>query len=162
MSSTSESSPELLRLLITIFGIFFGGWWTNLFIDVFGSSSIFMLNKAMYSFYIVIPFVSFYLALYVKSWRIQAVIFAGFDGMDVVGTVNMLFPNPIVTGEAFVMKAAMALMSLGFLQILVVHYLKLAFRKSSDTKTGLPLPPPPPPPVRSLYDRSRVFFRRKG
>lgn len=119
------------RLAITLFGIFLGGWWTSLLLDIF-SSGVPLQNKIVIMIYIPIIYGTFYLIVYNKSYRIQAVI---FTLCDVFIAGNLLFyfsPDPAVQGEAFLLKTLMAIISLIILQILIVFYLRLPAKKPAQ------------------------------
>lgn len=117
---------------MTIFGIFFGGWWTNFLLDIFNSANIPMGNKCLVIIHILTIFASFYVAAYLESWKKLLGIFALFDTTIAISLLYLFSPNPIVAGELFVLKGLMSMISLGLLQFLTIHYSKLSLTRKSN------------------------------
>ena len=101
-------------------------------LDVFNSPNVPMLNKFLIMFHILIIFGSFYVAVYSKSWKLVGGIFVLFDGFVGTSLFYLFSPNPVVPGEAFVLKVFMAMLSLGIVQWLTVHHRKLSNTSSSQ------------------------------
>ena len=138
---SQNSRLDFLRLLITIFGFFFGGWWTIFLSDVFSSSNVPLVNKCFVTLHILMIFISFYLVPFIDRWKVLPINFALFD-LGIASIMLSLFsPKPMIPGEPFIWKLLMAMTSLGILQFLTVHYSKLSQsgkKRTNDSTVGKP------------------------
>lgn len=140
----SKEKLDFLRLLITIFGFFFGGWWTNFLSDIFNSSNVPTPNKCFVILHIAVIFMSFYLAAYIEKWKHLLGVFVLFDALIASTMFSYLSPHPLIPGEPFIWKLFMAMFSLAILQFLIIQYVRARLSRSecettNDSTVGKPL-----------------------
>lgn len=132
----SEERLNFLRLLITIFGFFFGGSWTSFLSDVFHSPNVPILNKCFVILHILIIFISFYLVPFIEKWKVLAGVFVLFDLLIASIMLSLFSPKTMIPGDPFVLKLLMAMISLGILQFLTIRYSKLSAGEKEKTSNS--------------------------
>lgn len=120
----SQNRSDFLKLLITIFGFFFGGWWTSFLLDIVNSSNISLLNRGLALGNILIIFATFYLVVFLEPWAVAVVILGIFDLFIIISMVFFGSAYPEIADEPFCFKFSIAMISLGILQFLVIRYSK--------------------------------------